>query len=674
MPIRLLENHSRRLGGRVLVTVVVLALATTATGLSSAAPPAEAAARAAVPAEGIPVLDPLPEPTEAQFVGGSIYVAPTGPPAAEPTDPGPGPIETRSAESRALVQGTYTCSGYAGIDTKNPPSSLMADTFAWGPFAPYKVGDGSGNVNWRVNPYKNPSWYMWLHSLRWLGQGITAGAEGDLPILEHTAAIAKDWVTDNPYSWKSDIGAWESTMHRTNVLVCLRHAVLAAYAVDVLPAPYAWLDASLHDHARYLIGNWSGAWNHGTDESIVLFGVGCLLDRSDYRSLAVTRLDSSITTAIDGQGSTNEQSTAYAQMNYGLWGRVEEVLRACNAEPSPTISARRALMATWIAHATGSNGILHQIGDSEQVKTIGYPGTPLEYAASAGASGVAPAQRVAIYSRGYVFGRSGWGSPAKSFADESSYSIRFGRSRAVHGHNDHMALTYTARGRTIIVDGGHAGYQNDAWRAWARGTTAHSSLTTPRAAPMPINTDMTRHLVKDTSDFFEFRDQPGVGVTRTRGVLVLKDPDLVVTLDRATSTTWQQFQTLWNLPADQQATVYSRTTAIAAAPGGTSRTILFQIPYKQELPRGAILVKRAQTSPILGWQYPDIFHRQASPTAMFARQGTRASILSVIAPVSATGVVMYKVRTSGTSTIVDFTVDGKRVSVLISAGGGLVRQ
>ncbi|TFD49353.1 hypothetical protein E3T33_00400 [Cryobacterium sp. TMT1-2-1] len=668
---RTLGNRSRRLGGRVLVTLTVLALTTTATGLSSATAQAGSATRSSVPAAG---QDPLPEPTEAQFLDGPIYVAPTGPPAADASDPGPGPVDSRSTETRALGPGTYTCSGYAGIDTKNPPSALMADTFAWGPFTPYRVGDGTGNVNWRVNPYRNPSWYMWLHSLRWLGQGITAGSEGDLVTLEHTAAIARDWVKDNPYSWKSDIGAWESTMHRTNVLVCLRQSVLAAYGVSVLPTPYAWLNASLHDHAKFLINNWSGAWNHGTDESMVLFGVGCLLNRADYRNLAVTRLDSSITTAIDSQGSTNEQSTAYAQMNYGLWGTVEEVLLACNAVPSATISARRALLATWIAHATSSNGTLHQIGDSEQVKTIGYPGTPLEYAASAGTSGVAPRQRVAIYKRGYVFGRSGWGSTVKPFAQESTYSIRYGRSRAVHGHNDHMALTYTARGRTILVDGGHAGYQNDSWRAWARGTTAHSSMTTPKAAVMPINTDLTRYLIKDTSDFFEFRDQPGVGVSRTRGVLVLKDPDLVVTLDRATSQTWQQFQTLWNLPADQKATVYSRTTAIAAAPGDTMRTILFQIPYKQELPRGAILVKRAQTSPILGWQYPDIFHRKAAPTAMFARQGTRASILSVIAPVSATGVVMYKVRASGTSTIVDFTVDGKKVSVLISAGGGLVRQ
>jgi len=148
----------------------------------------------------------------------------------------------------------------------------------------------------------------------------------------------------------------------------------------------------------------------------------------------------------------------------------------------------------------------------------------------------------------------------------------------------------------------------------------------------------------------------------------------VLTLDRASSRTAQQFQTLWHLPSDQVATIYSRTTAIAAAAGDTSRTILLQIPYKQALPPGAILVKRGQTAPIQGWHYPNIFHRYAAPTAMFARSGTSASILSVIAPLRARGTLLYRTRLSGTSTIVDLTVDGRPVSILISSGGGLVRS
>jgi Heparinase II/III-like protein len=656
----LLKKRARPTGGRLLVALMVLALGGAFVGPSAAS----ASTTPSPVARGMKVLEPLPEPLEAQFTGGPVFVPPTAPPA---TDVGARRIPSLAAP-------TYTCTGFGGIDGQVPVSALMQDTFTWGPWAPYRVGNGSGNVNWRLNPYKNPSWYMWLHSLRWLGQGIIAGSQGDMAALGRVATIASDWVIDNPYSWKGDIGAWESTMHRTNVLICLRQAVLTAYDVTSLPPSYAWLDTALNNHAAFLINNWSGTANHGTDESLALFGVGCLLNRPDYNSLAITRLGSSITTAIDTEGSTNEQSTAYAQFNYSLWGRAETVLQACNTDPGTTIGARRALLATWLAHATDSNGDLHQIGDSEVVPTYNYPGTPMEYAATEGASGVAPASLVARYSRGYIFGRSGWGTPAQPFSGQSTYSIRYGASRALHGHSDHMSLTYTARGRTVLVDAGHAGYQNDAWRVWARGATAHSSMTTPLAAETFPATAMTRSLVKPTSDFYEFHDVPGAGISRTRGVLVLKDPDLVVTLDRATSQTAQQFQTLWHLPSDQVATVYSRTTAIAAASGDTSRTILLQLPYKQALPAGATLVKRGLTSPIQGWQYPNIFQRNAAPTAMFARSGTSASILSFIAPVGARGALMYHTHQSGTSTLVDLSVDGHLVRILISAGGGLVRQ
>ena len=607
---------------------------------------------------GIAIAADLPEPEGTQFMPGATNVVPATAVAA------------KSAQAITTgAGGTYTCPGFSTVDDATPVSSILQDTYIWGGFKPYKVGDGNGNVNWRLNPYNNPSWYMWLHSLRWLGQGITAAAQGDTAALDRVTTIVRDWVRDNPYSWKGDVGAWESTMHRTNVIICTRQAVLAALDATTLPAQYSWLDAALLDHAQFLVSNWSGAWNHGTDESIALFGVGCTLDRTDYMTLAQQRLDAGITTSIDAEGSTNEQSTAYAQFNYSLWGRAVDVLRACGADPGTTIAARRALLADWLTLATNSLGNLHQIGDSEVVRTAAVAGTPLEYAGSLGATGTAPTERVGMFSAGYVFGRSGWGK----FADQSSYSIRYGPTRQLHGHSDHTSLTYTARGRDILIDGGHAGYQNDVWRTWAKSPFAGSAMTTPLSADTRPVTKLTRSQVRPNADFFEFSDVPGAGISRVRGVLVLSNPDLVVTLDRASSKTAQQFQTLWHLPADQKATVYSRTTALAAKPGEDTRTILFQVPYRQVLPPGAILLKQAQTNPIQGWTYPNINTRLAAPTLMFARSGTTASILSFIAPVRASGGVTYATRWSGTTYVVDLSVAGVRTSIGVTAGGSLVR-
>ena len=612
---------------------------------------------AAEPGPGIAIAAELPEPEAAQFVPGATNIVPAT------------AVSAKSAQAVTGAGGTYTCPGFSTVDDATPLSSVLQDTYTWGGFKPYKVGDGNGNINWKLNPYKNPSWYMWFHSLRWLGQGITAAGQGDAAAIDHVTTIVKDWVRDNPYSWKADIGAWESTMHRTNVIICTRQAVLSGLHLTTLPSQYSWLDTALLDHAKFLVGNWSGAWNHGTDESIALFGVGCTLERTDYMSLAQQRLNAGITTSIDAEGSTNEQSTAYAQFNYSLWGRAVDVLRACGADPGTTIPARRALLANWLALATNSLGNLHQIGDSEVVRTAAVAGTPLEYAGSLGAIGVAPTDRVGRFSAGYVFGRSGWGK----FADQASYSIRYGPARQLHGHSDHTSLTYTARGRDILIDGGHAGYQNDVWRTWAKSPFASSSMTTPLSADRLPATKLTRSLLKPNADFFEFSDVPGAGINRVRGVLVLNNPDLVVTLDRASSTTAQQFQTLWHLPADQKATVYSRTTALASKPGEDTRTILFQVPYRQALPPGAILLKQAQTKPIQGWTYPNINTRLSAPTLMFARSGTTASILSFIAPVKASGAVTYATRWSGTTYVVDLSVAGVRTSVGITAGGSLVR-
>lgn len=643
---------------RVQAVVGAVALAVITAGLTTPAAGETAPAAGA----GIEVQPDLPEPGVAQFVPGvSNVVEPTAAPARD--------MERLSSERAA---GSYTCPGFGVIDDPNPLANIYRDIYTWGSFAPYRVGNGSGNINWRANPYNNPSWYMWLHSLRWLGQGIIAAGNGDQVAMQRVAGVIRDWVNDNPYSWHRDIGAYEATRYRTNVIICMRQAILAGLGVTTLPSKYAWIDPVLREHAKFLVNHWSGAWNHGTEESLALFGVGCTVNRTDYKQLAQERLAAGITTSIDNQGSTNEQSTAYAQFNYALWGRVSDVLLQCGGNPGSTIRQRRSLMAVWLATATNSLGRQHQIGDSELIKTHPYAGTPMEYAGTLGQSGPRPPRRVGVYNAGYIFGRTGWGQ-TRPFTGESTYSIRFGPARAVHGHSDHMALTYTARGRDILIDSGHAGYQNDAWRAWVRSPFAHGTLTVPTATDRAAATQMTRHVLEPMSDFFEFTDSPATGVQRKRGVLVLRDPDLIVTLDQGSASVAQQFQTMWHLPSDQAATIYSRSTVIAQARDDSTKTILFQIPYKQSLPPGAALVKRGQTSPIQGWHYPTIFTRKAAPTVQFVRSGTSAFILSFVVPIRSAGSVKYTTRWSGSTFIVNLDVGGVKTSVGVTAGGSLVR-
>ncbi len=568
--------------------------------------------------------------------------------------------------------GTYECPGFSGINSKVPLPMLMNDTFSWGDDPPYKVGNGSGDINWRSDPYKKPSWYMWLHSLRWLGNGITAGQRGDRKALTHVMAIIHDWVQDNPYSWKGDVGAWEATMHRTNVLLCARQAVLTGMKVSSLPSQYAWLDKALVDHAQFMIVNWSGSSNHGTDESIALFGVGCTLKRPELKTLAVDRLSQAITKAIDTQGSTNEQSVGYAMFNYLLWGRATTALQRCGSSPGPVIAQRRAALSEWLALATKSTGELQQVGDAVRQKPTGAAGTALDYVASLGKKGTRPSKRVAVYDAGYIFGRTGWGE-TRPFAQESTYSIRYGAARTLHGHDDHMSITYSSHGRDVLIDPGHSGYQLDKWQAWSKSQAAHNVMTIPSADTVSVATQLVRASITPTWESYSLADSPAPGVTRKRDVLVLKDPDLIITLDRGQATDTQRYETLWHLAPDQKVTVQSPTAAVAAKPGDKSKTYLLQIPYQQQPPADGITVVQGQQDPVQGWYYPDIFHRQSAPVVKFNRNGSSATILSAIVPAGSTETVTYKTRTVSGMFFVDLTVGTRKTTVRIQQDGRLAR-
>jgi hypothetical protein len=618
------------------------------------------------------------------FAGAAIVLLPHGSEhgttvvAAGPLGPGTTPPEpivstpptTAPPSTPVVANGTYQCPGYSGIE--EPVPMVLTDTFSWGDDPPYQVGNGRGDVNWKSDPYHKPSWYMWLHSLRWLGNGIEAGAAGDRKALTHVMAIIQDWVRDNPYSWTGDVGAWESTMHRTNVLICARQAVLTGLRVRRLPTQYSWLDQALLDHAKFMTDKWSGPSNHGTDESIALFGIGCTLGRADLKDLARERVTTAITTAIDPQGSTNEQSVGYAMFNYQLWGRAVSTLRRCGADPGAVIEQRRRALAEWLALATTSTGQLPQVGDAVRQKPDTPAGTPLEYAATLGRQGVPPSRRTAVFDAGYVFGRTGWGE-TRPFSQESSYNLRFGKARTLHGHDDHMSITYTSHGRDVLIDPGHSGYQLDKWQAWTKSAAAHNVMTIPSAKTASVETRMVRAAMAPTWESYTLSDTPAPGVQRTRDVLVLKDPDLIVTLDRGQSATSQRYETLWHLPADQKVTVQSPTTAVAAKPGDKTKTYLLQLPYTKQLPAGATTVVQGRQDPVQGWYFPDIFHRQSAPVVTFARTGTSATILSAVVPAASTETVAYSTRTVGSMFFVDLTVGAHKTTIRIQPDGRLTR-
>jgi hypothetical protein len=504
-------------------------------------------------------------------------------------------------------------------------AEIMAGRLTIAPFQGVTIDPNrDGAVDWSMDPYDDPTWVLDFQTGTWMEALVEAYLAGG----SHAAAYrqrAKELLT----GWLSDVPI---VNRNPETLMC---------AAEAFPGQ-AWI----HDHIPalldYYAANWQGAYNHGMSQDLELLRAGCAYPATEWggqpltwRSLARQRMIESFQPnqygpAVDAQGAANEQATGYANFDYGLWTEAEGDLAACGQPPLPEQDrAAIARMPLFLALATQPDGRLVQIGDTYPVGPRSPAGTPLLFAASMGVQGTPPLQRVGVYDAGYVFGRSGWGT-ARTFGSMSFYSLRFGPGTQIHGHADHMGLTYYARGRNLIVDSGHDGYAQNAYRSYLLSPEAASTLVLPDVPfnPSAPTTLMSQH-IGPAAQFYEFTDTAFGGNARYRSVYISQAPDFIAVLDRSSGA--GEYQQLWHL--DQALTVQSVGTAdaIATAPG-TELEIL-QVPLPgQVIPPGSTQAVTGQTNPYQGWVSRGQNQRVPAPVVTMTRYGPSASILTLIVP------------------------------------------
>ena len=284
-------------------------------------------------------------------------------------------------------------------------------------------------------------------------------------------------------------------------------------------------------------------------------------------------------------------------------------LAACGYRLPGWIMARIAKMPAFLAYATEPGGDLVQIGDTYVERPLTSPRQP---------------HPVAVYAAGYVFGRSGWG-PGASF-----YSLRFGPGRQVHGHDDHMGLTYYARGRDLIVNAGHTGYENTPYSAYLQSPEASSMLVMPG---VPFDAAAYTSLAGDRigryGQFYEFFDTAFGGNPRYRSVYVSQRPDLVLVFDRAWGAS--EYQQLWHLDPALRVTRLGPSYALASAP--STELLLRQIPLPgQVIPPGSTRVVRGQVRPYQGWVSRQMLQRIPADVVIMTATAPAAAMLTLTVP------------------------------------------
>jgi hypothetical protein len=286
-------------------------------------------------------------------------------------------------------------------------------------------------------------------------------------------------------------------------------------------------------------------------------------------------------------------------------------LKACGYTLPPSILARIARLPAFLAAATEPDGNLVQIGD-----TYVEPPPP---------GLTQPAKLVSIYDAGYVFGRDQWGP------DGTFYSLRFGPGRQVHGHGDHMSVTYYSRGRNLIVNAGHTGYEVSAFRDYLRSPQAASTFIAPgQKFRMSAPTTLVASTRTDSGQYYQFSDY-AFGGPRNRSVYVHDGPDFMVVLDRSAQA--PSYQQLWHLDPGLAVSKVTATSATATAPAiaatasspafPATALVITQVPLPgQVIPAGSTTVVKGQVSPYQGWVSRQQLQRTPAPVVIMTSKGT----------------------------------------------------
>jgi hypothetical protein len=422
--------------------------------------------------------------------------------------------------------------GWESMAALNPPEELRAGTLTIRSYAPVRL-NLSGNVNWRADPYRDSTWRLGFHSLKWMEGLLVSGDPADLALAR---AIVADFVADNPDPGAAT-GSWvePATAFRTSVLLCLRRQG----AGD--PALVTWLDPILRTHVSALIRRYAGTANHGTIQSLALLAAGCVMDVPAWRTKAAARISDELAAAIDSQGAITEQATFYAPLIWRLFAQAGQHLKACEMPAPSGLAKKLAGVDTFSAHATRPGGTFVEIGDSWPTRPSGL-GPNTDWVATGGQEGVRPAGLVKVYNAGYVFARDSWTSPRQY------YTLRFGPRRYAHGHHDHLGVTYWAAGRDVLVDSGFDGYRLRAFRLWARSPAAHNVVVV-RGTPFraSAHSRLVGRSAGRGAKTWQVRDRAYTGAERHRTVLVDDVLPLMLVRDDVTTSRARELRVLWHL-------------------------------------------------------------------------------------------------------------------------------
>ncbi|HED5352417.1 TPA: heparinase II/III family protein [Campylobacter jejuni] len=375
-----------------------------------------------------------------------------------------------------------------------------------------------------------------------------------LILLLHSKIVTKEsqelvfWHIKNWWDWDNKtIKKHEQVWSGHTVALRLDFLLLCYCLLDKRQMPF-WLIASIEKHMEYLLNdeNYDGNWNHGLDQNIILLKTEFVFKKWNIQDKIIRRIMDNFYHAFDEEGVTNEQAILYHHYGMSRFSYVLSLFNFIGVHQRIDLGEAIRKASIFLKYSLAPNGRYLPLGDTPYIlpnfKLIGDDLNKYCNKILADKS----YSLVKIYKRGYIFGRSSWEKIA------SQYSIRFGSARIIHGHNDHMSLTYFFKDRMVLLDGGFGGYQKTPYRNFLQSPLSHNVVFIEKAKKFSWNSEtylMTNLSYKDIC-YYVLQDEPYENVKRFRSIFIDIKNDIFFIVDKIISTKEEKFTQNWNFSSN----------------------------------------------------------------------------------------------------------------------------
>jgi hypothetical protein len=252
-----------------------------------------------------------------------------------------------------------------------------------------------------------------------------------------------------------------------------------------------------------------------------------------------------------------------------------------------------------------------------------------------------------------------------------------------------MGVTYYSRGRNLIVNAGHTGYEVSPYRTYIQSPEAASTFIAPgQKFRASAATTLVASTITPGAAYYQFSDY-AFGGPRHRSVYVRDGASpFMLVLDRSSGA--PAYQQLWHLDPALTVSALKATSAVATAPAIASSAnspafpatalLIDQIAVPgQVIPRGSTTVVKGRVTPSYqGWVSHQALQRIPAPVVIMTSKGTGKSLSTtmltlIVAAAPGTPVTATALHPSGSSVPVTIKIgSATRIRVTVNLSNGTI--